>query len=631
MKPGRNHHMFCLSGLRRRTLRFWLVASYGLMLTFGFSQEPSSRVSISAVPEYAEASVDRFTPPERKHELQPTGIAKSQALAHYYVGLSREKAGDIEGALDAFDSVLELSPGQLRLAGKAAELAGQFGDTARGLVILERSFQANQNLPEAYLRLSGFLWTYHDNKKSNRERALTLVEEATDRFPDNPTIYDRLISLQLARKDRNAARETLTKALERSNPDPEFWLDMARVAQKIYPLQQDPVPVLINKIYQKALELGRGNSDVENQVADYYSLTRQFELARDLYISIIKDRPDELVVREKLARVYSLLGQEEKVLETLVELEKINPHRLETQQFLARIYYEKENWSDSIKHYLKAFRISRGQPMEYRLVSTMMLWEQRADEAVDLLKRAQFHYPDDLQLQMDLGVAYNASDQFQQAFNLFTDLEGTAAQTQPELLNDGFYFSYGASAERLKDFEKAATLFQKSIDLVPQNNPERAAMPYNYLGYMWLEQDMNIEEAGQLIIMANDLRPDSGAYIDSLGWYYFKKGDFQNAVDTLQRAIQVMQEQEPPEEDSVVYDHLGQAYFGLGNLPQAIKYLELATELDPKNEEFSERLKEYLAAASAKSKEKPDDEAEVLEAEKPAKEENEADELPNAA
>ena len=625
MNPGQILlHSFCPGGIagplllrffgrNRSKFSAWLALSamiLGLSVSAANAQDQPPP-GVGEV-EFAEASVDRYTPPDPRQSLRPEGRAKSLALTQYYLGLSREKAGDVEGALDSFQKVLEVRPDQLRLATKAAELAGQFGDSKRGREILEKSFQANRNLPAAYLRLSEFLWTYHDNQRSNRERALELVEEAAKRFSHNPAIYDRLITLHLARKDRNKAREVLTQALESSSDDPNFWLNMAPVAQKLYPIKQEPAPVLINKIYEKALKLGKGNPDIENKVADYYSFTKQYKLARDLYIAIIKERPEELKVREKLARVYRLLGEEDKVLETLIALERINPHRLETQRFLAQIYYqrgetaEKEgksgsdlgHWANSIKHYLKAFRIARGQAFEYRLVSTMMLWEDRASEAIDLLKRAQFHYPDDLAIQIDMGRAFNADDQYDKAFDLFKATEDLATQSQPDLLTDAFYFSFGASAERLKKFEDAAKLFRKSIDLVPQNNPQRAAMPYNYLGYMWLEQDMNIEEAGQLIIMANDLNPDSGAYIDSLGWYFFKKGEFQNAVDTLLRAAKVMKENED-HEDAVVYDHIGQAYFQLGQLTEAVDYLQKATKLEPENEEFAGRLKEYQEAAAA--------------------------------
>ncbi|MFT5470950.1 MAG: hypothetical protein ACI8UO_006083, partial [Verrucomicrobiales bacterium] len=78
--------------------------------------------------EFAEVSGDRYVEPDERMLLQSTGANKSAALSGYYLGLSRERAGDIEGALEAFESVLEISPEQLELAKRAASIAGQFGE-----------------------------------------------------------------------------------------------------------------------------------------------------------------------------------------------------------------------------------------------------------------------------------------------------------------------------------------------------------------------------------------------------------------------------------------------------------------------------------------------------------------------
>jgi len=103
--------------------------------------------------------------------------------------------------------------------------------------------------------------------------------------------------------------------------------------------------------------------------------------------------------------------------------------------------------------------------------------------------------------------------------------------SRPDLLDDRFYFSYGAAVERNKQFDEAANLFRKSIHLAPVDaDPQRQARALNYLGYMWLEQNRNLKEAGELIIRANDLLPDEGAFVDSLGWYYFLVKDYPKAL-----------------------------------------------------------------------------------------------------
>ena len=553
--------------------------------------------SVCADEEFAEVSGDRYVEPDERMLLQDGGLKKSAALSGYYLGLSRERAGDIEGALEAFEGVLEVSPEQLMLARKAATIAGQFGEQARGRAIMERAFNKNRNNPEAYIRFSEFLATYHNNERKHTDRARAVMEDAIERFPEEPKVYDRLISLYLSNQDKQKARETLTTALDRESDDPTYWLSIARVAQRIYPLRETPTPVLVNKIYEKALKLGKGDAEIENAVADYYSLSRQFERARDLYEAILSDRPEELIVREKLARIYGLLDDMDKVLETLVELEQINPHRLETQRFIAQIYGEREDYGKAIEHWLKAFRLAKGSAAEYRAVGQMMMIEGQGEEAVELLERAQFHYPDDFQISIYLARAYNVASKYDQAYRTFKATEGVLIETESELLDFLFYFSYGAAAERSKRFEEATGLFRKSIDLVPEQFPEAAAMPYNYLGYMWLEQDKNIDEAGELIRLANQLDPNSGAYVDSLGWFYFKKGRFAEALETLLRSERMIKAEEgfdPDDpENAVIYDHIAQAFYNLGYVEEALEYMEIAIGLDSEKEEYQTRKKEY--------------------------------------
>lgn len=111
---------------------------------------------------------------------------------------------------------------------------------------------------------------------------------------------------------------------------------------------------------------------------------------------------------------------------------------------------------------------------------------------------------------------------------------------------------------------------------------------YNYLGYMWIEHDMNIDEGGALIQQAHDLDPGSGAIIDSLGWFYFKKGKFEDAKRELVKAVGMI---EKP--DAVIHDHLARVHFELGDFGEALSEMKLAVDLDPENEEFQERLKEF--------------------------------------
>jgi len=247
----------------------------------------------------------------------------------------------------------------------------------------------------------------------------------------------------------------------------------------------------------------------------------------------------------------------------------------------------------AIEHFQNAFAIAKGDPNEYIRVASLLLNRRRAAEAVTLLKRAIFFYPDMPELERQLAYSFSVDNQHELALPHFEKSVTLFSQEDPDRLNAEFYFQFGAAAEQTKDFDRAETLFKKSMALLAEDDPDDernkwlGATLYNYLGYMWLERDRNIDEAGELISEAYRLNADSGAIADSMGWFYFKKGRFAEAKQELVKAEKLMEEP-----DATVYDHLGQTVFQLGDKAAALEFMRKAIELDPENEEYQQRLKE---------------------------------------
>ena len=131
---------------------------------------------------------------------------------------------------------------------------------------------------------------------------------------------------------------------------------------------------------------------------------------------------------------------------------------------------------------------------------------------------------------------------------------------------------------------------RKSIAL----DPASASRAYNYIGYMWLDADKNIDQAGEFIRKALEAEPDNAAYLDSLGWYYYKKGEYEQARTELLKAAQML---EP--EDPVVFEHIGDTCAKLGDTAQALIYWQKAAALDGVNADVAEKIeqaKKKLAA-----------------------------------
>ena len=102
-------------------------------------------------------------------------------------------------------------------------------------------------------------------------------------------------------------------------------------------------------------------------------------------------------------------------------------------------------------------------------------------------------------------------------------------------------------------------------------------MALNYLGYMWAEKGENLDEALAMVQRALELEPDSAAYIDSLGWIYFRQGDYRQALEQLDRAARLLPR------DGTVQEHLGDVQRALGNVGEARTAYERALALGDDN------------------------------------------------
>ena len=116
---------------------------------------------------------------------------------------------------------------------------------------------------------------------------------------------------------------------------------------------------------------------------------------------------------------------------------------------------------------------------------------------------------------------------------------------------------------------------EKALDLFPDQ-------PHvlNYLGYSWIDQGINLDDAMKTIKRAVDQRPDDGYIVDSLGWAYYRIGNFEEAVKTLERAIDLKPE------DPTINDHLGDAYWRVGRTLEAKFQWQHAKDLKPEAEEL---------------------------------------------
>ncbi len=128
-----------------------------------------------------------------------------------------------------------------------------------------------------------------------------------------------------------------------------------------------------------------------------------------------------------------------------------------------------------------------------------------------------------------------------------------------------------------------------SLEKAIKYNP-KSARAYNFLGYLYADNNMKIDESLALIQKALDIEPDNGAYTDSLGWAYFRKGNYRRALEKL--LVAEGQLSRANANDPVVYDHIGDTYLKLGNVDGALKYWRKSNEIK-KTDTIEGKIKHY--------------------------------------
>jgi tetratricopeptide (TPR) repeat protein len=198
----------------------------------------------------------------------------------------------------------------------------------------------------------------------------------------------------------------------------------------------------------------------------------------------------------------------------------------------------------------------------------------RSDEAIKILKTVTAEDPKDLEAILALGNIERGRKKF--ADCAVTYSQGIDALTNPnDKANTVYYYYRGICEERSKQWTKAEVDMRKALELQPEQ-------PHvlNYLGYSWIDQGINLDEGMKLIKRAVDQRPDDGYIVDSLGWAYYRIGNYEDAVKNLERAIDLKPE------DPTINDHLGDAYWRVGRTMEAKFQWAHARDLKPEPEEL---------------------------------------------
>ena len=534
--------------------------------------------------------------PAKDLALKPESERKARALLDYVRALDLQDQGESEQALAAFERVLNIDPGEVDLATRVAYLLTQQGDFPRAIDILKDAVKAAPKEPGPYLQLA-YIYAKYLKKM---EPAIDYAQQAVKLAPDEIDGYQRLAEVQLAAHNQKAALRTLDRAAKVETNDPSFWtqlgkLYLALLAQPEKELKPEEL-AKVNTVFRTALKLAPSDASVAKDAADYFAASQQVQEAIPLYLRVLELQPNDSNVREKLATGFMLTNQRGKAIQMLQEIIQQHPEKYQSYELLGQVLEEeaktllkdkkvdeaKATYAKAAANYEQCLLINPAQPDSYVHLAEVLLFNLRDnDRAVNVLREARRRFPTAPQLTYLLAVALREAKHVQESVATFEEAIHEADAQDQEIGNGRFYFEYGAAAERAGLYDKAAELFKKSIDL----DPADAAEASNYLGYMWADQNSHLDEAESYIKRALAADPDNGAYLDSLGWLHYRQGKYEQALAELLSAASTLKGDDP-----TVFEHIGDTYSMLNQIPKALEYWEKALAFDKTNKQLATKI-----------------------------------------
>ena len=561
----------------------WTVIALGGLLLAGCAvpskkQRPASSDAAGLPP--AEAGPTNNSP-----AVLTPGELESRAEAHarYAAAIIHELNEEPEQAADELYQAALNDLGNESLVLDVTRRLLQFKKNDKALDLLQKATARPDASGLVYARL-GLVYALGDKK----QEAIEANRVAIKKIPRSIVGYQNLARLHIQANESEEVLRVLDEAAKQSDVDAAFLIDLSEMYSALAlssSAQNAEAKKQAMAMLERAAKLNPTNPVQLQKMGDGFALLGAAEKAEEVYRKLLERFPNLPGLREKLAEIYLRGKDRDKAREQLEAIIRNTPTNPQAHYFLGGIEFEQRKWKEAAEHYQSAILVSPSfEPAYYDLALTQIN-ANTPREALSTLEKAKKRFKETFTSEFYAAIAYGKMKEYSNATARFTAAEVIGRATETKLTHV-FYYHMGGAFERVQNYEEAERYLKKSLELAPDFSE---AM--NYLGYMWAERGVNLQEARVLIEKAVKAEPKNAAYLDSLAWVFFKLDQPKEALAWMLKAIE--HSEEP---DATLYDHLGDIYAALKDTSKAQEAWKKSVEIEPKDE-----VKKKLEAAAGPS------------------------------
>jgi len=514
-------------------------------------QPPSTETINNAIHEFEE--IVRIDPTERQSFLMLGRL--------YQIKGERDKAADI------YKKFLGVEPGSEEGVTALAKLHMDAGNYKEAVELLESfvkqrpdSDSALQTLGEAYSDMQEYAKAAEAYKRASEldpdnvelKKAEAQALFLADDIDSAGKRYEDLIKVE---PEDGVARLRLGQIYRR-----QMKYDLARQnlekASQAFP---DSIEIQFNLVL---LDRDQGRLDEALKLAN--DLLKKTEKANGRYTEAEKQNRRIFLINQAILN--QTLGNYNEAVRTFTEVKGLtNEKDGRVDALIIETYRLAKNLDKALQHTEQALSETPGSRQLQMVRADLVAEKGKVDEGIKALQQLQRGNEEDLDVLSAMVSVYQRAKRFDDAQNVLN----RATQRFPN--QEQVHFLQGSLYEKQKKYNDAEKAFRKALE-IQKDDPA----VLNYLGFMFADRGIRLDEAEAMVQKAVQADPTNGAYLDSLGWVYFKQNRFDRAEEYLKKAIVFLST------DSNIHDHLGDVYFKTKRYDEARaewnKTLQLSTE-----------------------------------------------------
>ncbi len=517
--------------------------------------------------------------------------AAGSPYGSYLAGLFAGNARDLTAAADFMLQALSYDPADVQLLNRTLFLLAADGRHDKAAEIARR-----MNVASPGNGLAGLILAVEAVRRGDVEEAQALLEATPERGLSGVTGPMLLAYIQIMRGDGPGAMARMAPLRNKSGFEVLYGLHTGLMHDLLGDAAQ------AREAYEQALQaLAQPSLRVVWLAGNFFE--RQGDAARavSLYETFLKASPSSDVISAALTRakaagaatpvvtdpahgmaealfdLASLLSQEraeELALSHIHLALRLRPDFTIAKVLLGEILQAQGRSAKAIKAYRT---VPADSPFSWTIrlrIAEELEQLDRIDEAAAELEAMAASEPARAESLIRLGNLLRNKERFAEAVSAYD--RAATRLGEPERRHWTFYYFRGIALERTSNWPRAEQDFLLALNLEPEQ-----PFVMNYLAYSWVEKKLHLDKAKGMLARAVELRPDDGFIVDSLGWVYYRLGEYELGVKYLERAVELRPQ------DPVINDHLGDAYWRVGRRHEARFQWRRALSLEPEAAEVS--------------------------------------------